>query len=590
MKLLVSTRGPCWAVAGQDRHFASQPHGVELNHPCGLTVDGTSPSASMCPSPSRVRLRQRTAPSRSEDALIRGGHPGTRCMTRLTVTGNECRRRVVRMTYEACTYRVHESTSRRLVGLTTWRWLRIETRTCALVAQPTGAVRIKDTMPVQLQAHAPVAYDQGAGPPHRVQRKQRPEGHPGTRCLTRLTVAGNECRRRVVRMTYETRSCRVQGSTSAGTHPYGLRRKRFPSLQGSPVNGGLVYVYDHRPELENSGSSLAIQVRYGFTHFLNTRFTESVNFTEGLLQLYDGTWFPLPVNLTSALRNRYTDSVCKPSVKSDTVLRTDRILDSVPSFLTPLLSEFYQYEIFFRGLSVINSIKIDVYMSNMGLGYLSSQEWVYLTRQRVKLQGESLTDNLSRNGVPGKTAKLRKTKWLFYLPDYSITRPCSTPVQPLSPLSSTNGANPHALALFREEKEASTRSHLDDSGRLLFAFNLFDIKTIAIDLIPATQRQQLVTPHGKPCSSSISPFSISPSELISISRGKRKKTLLESWPIFCQLADEKSLSRQMHFLDPKQAAIAAAAPRSLICPDKAALGHCTRVHGTKLGRSLRRVE
>ncbi|OAD56866.1 hypothetical protein WN48_02391 [Eufriesea mexicana] len=95
MKLLVSTRGPCWAVAGQDRHFASQPHGVELNHPCGLTVDGTSPSASMCPSPSRVRLRQRTAPSRSEDALIRGGHPGTRCMTRLTVTGNECRRRVV---------------------------------------------------------------------------------------------------------------------------------------------------------------------------------------------------------------------------------------------------------------------------------------------------------------------------------------------------------------------------------------------------------------------------------------------------------------------------------------------------------------
>ncbi|OAD60580.1 Transmembrane and TPR repeat-containing protein 4 [Eufriesea mexicana] len=117
MKLLVSTRGPCWAVAGQDRHFASQPHGVELNHPCGLTVDGTSPSASMCPSPSRVRLRQRTAPSRSEDALIRGGHPGTRCMTRLTVTGNECRRRVVRMTYEACTYRVHESTSRRLVDV-----------------------------------------------------------------------------------------------------------------------------------------------------------------------------------------------------------------------------------------------------------------------------------------------------------------------------------------------------------------------------------------------------------------------------------------------------------------------------------------
>ncbi|OAD54134.1 Protein unc-13 like protein C [Eufriesea mexicana] len=86
--------------------------------PAGATCikDGTSPSASMCPSPSRVRLRQRTAPSRSEDALIRGGHPGTRCMTRLTVTGNECRRRVVRMTYEACTYRVHESTSRRLVG------------------------------------------------------------------------------------------------------------------------------------------------------------------------------------------------------------------------------------------------------------------------------------------------------------------------------------------------------------------------------------------------------------------------------------------------------------------------------------------
>ncbi|OAD57732.1 Laminin subunit alpha-1 [Eufriesea mexicana] len=115
MKLLVSTRGPCWAVAGQDRHFASQPHGVELNHPCGLTVDGTSPSASMCPSPSRVRLRQRTAPSRSEDALIRGGHPGTRCRTRLTVTGNECRRRVVRMTYEAFTYRVHERMLRRLI-------------------------------------------------------------------------------------------------------------------------------------------------------------------------------------------------------------------------------------------------------------------------------------------------------------------------------------------------------------------------------------------------------------------------------------------------------------------------------------------
>ncbi|OAD53912.1 hypothetical protein WN48_08587 [Eufriesea mexicana] len=83
------------AVAGQDRHFPSQPHGVELNHPCGLTVDGTSPSASMCLSPSREQLRQRTASSRSEDALIRGGHPGTRCMTRLTVTGNECRRRVL---------------------------------------------------------------------------------------------------------------------------------------------------------------------------------------------------------------------------------------------------------------------------------------------------------------------------------------------------------------------------------------------------------------------------------------------------------------------------------------------------------------
>ncbi|OAD55029.1 Transmembrane emp24 domain-containing protein eca [Eufriesea mexicana] len=107
VKLLVSTGGPSWAVAGQDRHFASQPHGVELNHPCGLTVDGTSPSASMCPSPSRVRLRQRTAQSRSEDALIRGGHPGTRCMTRLTVTGNECRRRVVRMTYVARSCRVH---------------------------------------------------------------------------------------------------------------------------------------------------------------------------------------------------------------------------------------------------------------------------------------------------------------------------------------------------------------------------------------------------------------------------------------------------------------------------------------------------
>ncbi|OAD57945.1 hypothetical protein WN48_00978 [Eufriesea mexicana] len=141
MKLLVSTRGPCWAVAGQDRHFASQPHGVELNHPCGLTVDGTSPSASMCPSPSRVRLRQRTAPSRSEDALIRGGHPGTRCMTRLTVTGNECRRRVLLAWY-------------RLLKISLWKTIPITRShheevathrdpTCALVAHPTGVIRIK---------------------------------------------------------------------------------------------------------------------------------------------------------------------------------------------------------------------------------------------------------------------------------------------------------------------------------------------------------------------------------------------------------------------------------------------------------------
>ncbi|OAD53940.1 hypothetical protein WN48_08545 [Eufriesea mexicana] len=32
-----------------------------------------------------------------------------------------------------------------LPGLTTWRWLRIETRTCALVAQPAGAICIKGT-------------------------------------------------------------------------------------------------------------------------------------------------------------------------------------------------------------------------------------------------------------------------------------------------------------------------------------------------------------------------------------------------------------------------------------------------------------
>ncbi|OAD53915.1 hypothetical protein WN48_08590 [Eufriesea mexicana] len=53
-------------------------------------------------------------------------------------------------------------------------------------------------MPVQLPAYAPVADDQGAGPPHRVQKNQRPEGHPGTRCSTRLTVAGSECRIRVI--------------------------------------------------------------------------------------------------------------------------------------------------------------------------------------------------------------------------------------------------------------------------------------------------------------------------------------------------------------------------------------------------------
>ncbi|OAD59496.1 hypothetical protein WN48_09018 [Eufriesea mexicana] len=116
--------GPC----KPDRHFASLPHGVELNHPCGLTVD---------------------------------------------------------------------------------------------------------TMSVQLQAHAPVAYDQGAGPPHRVQRKQRPEGVPGTRCLTRSTVAGNECRKRIARMTYETRSRRVQGSYAIGCTPfYGRTLAAFRDLIG----------------------------------------------------------------------------------------------------------------------------------------------------------------------------------------------------------------------------------------------------------------------------------------------------------------------------------------------------------------------
>ncbi|OAD60864.1 hypothetical protein WN48_04679 [Eufriesea mexicana] len=141
MKLLVSTRGPCWAVAGQDRHFASQPHGVELNHPCGLTVDGTSPSASMCPSPSRVRLRQRTAPSRSEDALIRGGHPGTRCMTRLTVTGNECRRRVL-----LAWYRFPKIILWKTIPITRSHHEEVATHrdpTCALVAQPTGATCVK---------------------------------------------------------------------------------------------------------------------------------------------------------------------------------------------------------------------------------------------------------------------------------------------------------------------------------------------------------------------------------------------------------------------------------------------------------------
>ncbi|OAD60307.1 hypothetical protein WN48_05354 [Eufriesea mexicana] len=162
MKLLVSTGGPSWAVAGQDRHFASQPHGVELNHPCGLTVDGTSPSASMCPSPSRVRLRQRTARSRSEDALIRGGHPGTRCMTRLTVTGNE-----------------------------------YGTSPSASMCPSPSRVRLRQRT---ARSRSEDALIRG--------------GHPGTRCMTRLTVTGNECRRRVVRMTYEACTYRVHESTS----------------------------------------------------------------------------------------------------------------------------------------------------------------------------------------------------------------------------------------------------------------------------------------------------------------------------------------------------------------------------------------
>lgn len=59
---------------------------------------------------------------------------------------------------------------------------------------------------------------------------------------------------------------------------------------------------------------------------------------------------------------------------------------------------------------------------------------------------------------------------------------------------------------------------------------------------------------------------------------KSKKTLDESWPIFCRFAVEKSLSRQMHFLEQvgEAACRRTAAWRSLICPDN---GYCSRLRG-----------
>lgn len=61
-------------------------------------------------------------------------------------------------------------------------------------------------------------------------------------------------------------------------------------------------------------------------------------------------------------------------------------------------------------------------------------------------------------------------------------------------------------------------------------------------------------------------------------RRKSKKTLDESWHIFCRLAVEKSLSRQMHFLEQvgEAACRRTAAWRSLICPDNS---YCSRLRG-----------
>ncbi|OAD55430.1 hypothetical protein WN48_04687 [Eufriesea mexicana] len=47
-------------------------------------------------------------------------------------------------------------------------------------------------MPVQLQAHTPVVYDQGRRSSHRFQKQHWSEDDPGTRRMSRLTVTGNE--------------------------------------------------------------------------------------------------------------------------------------------------------------------------------------------------------------------------------------------------------------------------------------------------------------------------------------------------------------------------------------------------------------
>ncbi|OAD57142.1 Breast cancer anti-estrogen resistance protein 1 [Eufriesea mexicana] len=284
MKLLVSTRGPCWAVAGQDRHFASQPHGVELNHPCGLTVDGTSPSASMCPSPSRVRLRQRTAPSRSEDALIRGGHPGTRCMTRLTVTGNECRRRVpTRRTLEykttSClgTLPIGPS-SCPVTAILSSRLTRgpriapepkkpqsryeVPAGPCKpdrhFASQPHG-VELNHPCGLTVDATSPSASM--CPSPSRVRLRQRTApsrsedalirgGHPGTRCMTRLTVTGNECRRRVV----------VTPQKCGDVYLYDLPASRGspapPSRHDSPLNSNNEHLHNSGRYTTGSRSSV----------------------------------------------------------------------------------------------------------------------------------------------------------------------------------------------------------------------------------------------------------------------------------------------------------------------------------------------